>query len=151
VKRHKFLPLLAALAALPCVVLAGCSRDTASSGAPPTVICGTTIWTAAAGAVVQNVSHGGSVTHVSAGENIFLRVSDSCSTGVSVTVDPSDAARVVTSAPSKDGKVTAVVLEPRQHVFTIRLTSPHRPSYVVKVDVADLPRAFATPRSTGGP
>jgi hypothetical protein len=150
VRSHRLLTLLAAIVALPAAALTGCSSVTSSSGAPPTVICGKTIWKAAAGASVQDVSHGGSVTYVSAGDYVFLRVSRSCTTGVAVTIDPSDAAQILTTAPSKDGRAAAVVIAPHQHKFTVDLTSPGGPSYIVRVNVPRLPSTSSSSPSPSG-
>lgn len=122
--------------------LTACS-EARSSGAPPTVVCGTTLWSGAEGAIVQNVSHGGAVTQVSAGGDLFLRVSNTCTTGVTVQVRPSSAARVITTAPSQDGRVSAVVLAPQRGSFTIRLDPAQGKAKIVSVNVAELPPAFS--------
>ena len=106
---------------------AACSQPTVpSTKAPPTVICGTTLSDSAAGAYVQDASSGAAtVSHVSVGGDIYLKLSANCHTGASVTIAPSSAASVVAQARADDGATAAIVLHPRITKFDIQV---HRPS-----------------------
>lgn len=132
-----------ALSVITCTCVLTACAPAASSGAPPTVVCGTTLWSAAAGAWVQDVSRGGAVTKSSAGEYLFLRVSDSCSTGVSVRVQPSDAS-IIKTARSQDGRLSAIVLAPRLHSFSIEIEPPRGAPRTVTVNVEYLPPPSAS-------
>ena len=71
----------AALVTVPMIgMLSGCDTMP-SSGAPPTVVCGTTLSKSAAGAVLSDVSRGGRVRFTTIGGNLYLKVSDDCDHG----------------------------------------------------------------------
>jgi hypothetical protein len=96
------------------VALTGCGGQTGlSSGAPPTVVCGTTLNNSAAGAlVVDGVHNHAVVTSPSIDGLIFVQVSDGCSHGARVTWAPLHAADLVKRARARDGLDAAVVLRP---------------------------------------
>ena len=128
--------------AVPLLLLSGCSY--ASSGAPPTVVCGTTIWSAAAGAVVQDVSSGGTVHTVSAGLNLFLRVSKGCGEGASVSIRPSEAATITKVARAQDGRIAAAVIQPHQTRFRVVLRRADGTTKTVRVELGPLPLPTTT-------
>lgn len=138
---------LRAAAALFCAVAVSglvTACGTKSTGGPPTVECGTTLWSGEPGPIVQDVSHGGTVTHVSVAEYLFLRVSESCTIGVDVQIQPSSAAQVITTARSGDGRASAVVLAPARHAFTIKLSPARGKTKLVTVNVAYLPHSTSS-------
>jgi hypothetical protein len=99
--------------------LAGC-QVTKTSAAPPTVVCGTTLSTSAAGPVVDDLRRRDRVQIAapSVGGLIFLRLTG-CDHGADVTIIPSTAVVIAKTAPATDGKPAAVVLRPVQAVPTI--------------------------------
>jgi hypothetical protein len=105
---------------------AGCSSsDGASSGAPPLVVCGTTLSRSAAGAVMQDASSGPlTINHVTAGGDIYLKLSPHCDAGARVTILPSTAASVVREARTTDAGVAAIVLHPRVTLFNVQVDQP---------------------------
>jgi hypothetical protein len=108
------LPLRLALASLGVLVLTSCTDAAKSSAAPPTKVCGVTMSSSAAGAVLEDVSRGDvDLPGVSVGGNIYLRVAQGCRHGAVVTWTPPDGARLVLDVKSQDGHSTAVVLKPR--------------------------------------
>lgn len=120
--------------------LTGCSGVT--TAAPPLVVCGQTISKLPAGAILQDVSKGGTVTHGSAGGYIYLLVSESCDNGVAVRWEPTTAAQKITVAKTSDGRLAAVVLQPLRTTFTV-LLYPRDSGHPVRVKV-DLPPAPST-------
>lgn len=107
------------------------------NGAPPTVVCGQTLWSGAAGAVLFDASSGDTtITHASAGGYVFLRVAAGCEHGAQVTYAPSTAVAVVRTAVAADGKLAAVVLAPHQGDFTLRIQHPGGGQSTVQVRLA---------------
>lgn len=84
------------------------------SGAPPTVVCGTTLWSGASGAAVNSVWQS-SPAQISVRHEAFIRVSRDCSTGSVVTIDPPAAATITATAKADDGGLAAVVVSPRSN------------------------------------
>lgn len=116
---------LAVAAALAVTALLGCTRQTGvSNGAPPTVVCGTTLNSSAAGAVVVDaVDHHAVITGPSVGGLLFIRISDDCAHGARVSWTPSQAAVLAKEAPAHDGLAAAVVLRPATATATFAVTA----------------------------
>ena len=120
----------------------GCSSSGtgAGGGLPPLTVCGQTLWSGSAGAVLDVVTGGGAkVTSLSAGFLLFLKVSDSCQDGASLTWEPSSAAEIFRSAKAADGKLAAVYLKPLAKSFTLILTSSAGKKTTVPVSLSALP------------
>ena len=60
------------------------------------------------------------IRQTSAGDDLYLQVSDDCDHGVT-PIFPAAAATVVTTAKAKDGKPAAIVLEPHRKAFDIQV------------------------------
>lgn len=96
----------------------GCSGT--SSGAPPTVVCGKTLDSTAAGATIYDIA-GGSLPPVRSPTVrglVFLKVSHSCQTGSDLALTPPDTLQIVDVARASDGKYAAVALKPIRLVST---------------------------------
>jgi hypothetical protein len=106
-----------------------------TTAAPPTVVCGTTLSRSAAGPVLSDVSHGGRVKFVTIGGELFLKVSDDCDRGVTVTWSPRTAATELLVARTSDGRRAAVVLQPNVNLFEITLSRPGGRTFHVTVDL----------------
>ena len=94
-------------------VLAGCIGRT-SSAQSATVICGKTLAHSATGAVVVDATKPGPlrvVTDSTADGLLIVRVAN-CAHGDNLSIDPGNAARILKTAPSKDGRTAAVLLQP---------------------------------------
>lgn len=92
--------------------VAGCV-PTATSAAPPTVVCGTVLSNSAAGMVVYNATrHLPTINDVTVGNVLAFRVARGCGTGARVTWVPSSAAHLVKAAYAGDGQMVAVILKP---------------------------------------
>ena len=115
-----------ALVIVACSVAACGNRSpAASSGAPPTVVCGQTISDSAAGATVTDATRSGAVTVADETVGgVVLRVSNSCKTGATVRIIPSNAMRVSTEAHAKDGQLAAMVLVPQAKTADIQISRP---------------------------
>jgi hypothetical protein len=126
-------------AALALVAPAGCIPGL-SSAAPATVICGKTLAHGDTAAEIVDATKPPPlrvVTRPTTGDLIIVRVSN-CAHGDNLTIDPGDAARIVRTAPSKDGRTAAVVLRPvPAATFRIHGSGPNS---------FDLPVALATKR-----
>jgi hypothetical protein len=120
---------LALLAAI-VTVLSGCDT-TGSSGAPPLVVCGTTLSRSAAGPILDDVSSGGRVKEQTIGGWLFLKVSSDCDHGATVSWSPNGAAKLLATAPANDGRAAAVVLRPNETRFTITLQEGKRKTEVM--------------------
>lgn len=105
--------LTGALVALSSLAAACRSTEGPRSGAPPTVICGHTISTSAAGPVVTDATQPGqiTVTNETVG-GIFLLLTRSCTAGAVVSTTPPTAMQTAAAAPARDGRAAAVVLRP---------------------------------------
>lgn len=118
-------------------LLTSCTPGTgASTGAPPLVVCGQTIWTGAEGAVVQDVSAGGTVTVASAGGDLFLKVSQNCSRGAVVTLPPQSTVQIVATATATDGRTAAIVLKPVRPDFSLSLLGQDGKTRTVRVSLS---------------
>lgn len=120
---------LAVAVVLAVTALLGCTRQTSvSNGAPPTVVCGTTVNATPAGAgLVDATRHHQVITVPSVRGLLFIKVSDDCAHGALVTWNPAQAATLVKEAPARDGlAAAAVVVRPATPVFavTARRTGP---------------------------
>jgi hypothetical protein len=76
---------------------------------------------------------------MSAGENLFLRVSKDCGSGVTVSVMPSGAGTITKVAHSDDGRITAAVIHPSQSEFRIVLRRPDGRTTTVHVELGPMP------------
>lgn len=117
---------LAAAAALAATFVAGCDQAAGSTGRssadPPTIVCGTVLNDSPASAGGYDaVNHHRTVTGTSAGDLLFIRVSDDCLHGADVTWAPATAAPLDKRARAGDGLDAAVVLRPttRTAAFTV--------------------------------
>jgi hypothetical protein len=125
---NMMVPRLLADPVLALVFAQGCGGSSSlgiSSAAPPTIICGTTLDDTPGGAVVEDATHNHRViTAASARMLVFVRVSDSCASGATVTWTPAHQAVLVAQAKAKDGKAVAVALRPatRHAKFRLRAT-----------------------------
>lgn len=116
--------LLAAAMAL----LAACGAEGPSSAAPPLVICGTTMSSTAAGAVLYDAttdpplivarsagdvlrSAGDVLVSASSLGVVFLRLANGCSRGVTLSIEPASAATIAREARADDGLTVAVALD----------------------------------------
>ena len=124
--------------------LAACSTGVAkSSAAPPVVACGQTLYSGAAGATVDDITESSTpIRSVTAGWEIFLRVSDSCSTGSSVAFNPASAATIVKSADAGDGRPVFVIIQPLAKDFTVTAHEGDR-TYSVAIRLQEIPSASA--------
>lgn len=124
------------------IALSACTGPRLSTAAPPTVVCGTTIWDAPAGAVVLDVSDGGTVTNLSVGGYLFLRVNRGCQAGASVTIVPAAAGKIMKTARARDGRAAAVVIMPERPSFDIRLKHADDATELVKVRLGSIPQTL---------
>lgn len=126
--------VLAALA----VALAGCGtgQTGASNGAPPTVVCGTTLSDSAAAPALTDAVHGHrAITGPSVGGLIYLKVSDDCAHGARVTWTPAQAASLVQGAPARDGLDAAIVLRPATLTATFTVSARRNGTVVASISV----------------
>jgi hypothetical protein len=70
------------------------------------------------------------INHVTAGGDIYLKLSPHCDAGARVTILPSTAASIVREAPTTDGGLAAIVLHPRVTHFNVQV---HQPSGTVEL------------------
>lgn len=136
---RRALRTVAGVASVLCLglLLTGCGGVT--TAAPPLAVCGQTISNLPAGAILQDVSRGGTVLHGSAGGYIYLRVSESCDNGATVRWEPMTAAQKITVAKASDGRLAAVVLRPLRRTFTVLLHSRDAGPVRVRVDLPPAP------------
>jgi hypothetical protein len=118
-----------------------------SSGAPPTVVCGVTLNSSAAGALLYETARNGKAPGLSVGGRAYVRVSASCTRGADVELSPPGAACVVRVAPAKDGLPAAVVVQLIQPVDRITVRS-HRGS--TATGQLDIPIGADAPASSAG-
>ena len=88
--------------------LAGCG---ATSGAPPTVVCGRVLSRSEAGIEVYTIwgrgAHG-VVRYPTVGNVMYVQVARGCSTGSEVQIRPAGLLRVVKSVRARDGRFVVV-------------------------------------------
>ena len=128
------LPLVAV-----AVIGASCSSTEApSSGAPPLIVCKTTLSDVAAGALMTDatVPHA-SITGETGGGVVVLKVSPGCEHGGSYVIDPPTAASLSKIAPADDHKVAAVVLSPKIASFDVRVIHPDGSTGIVEVRLGE--------------
>ena len=129
--RRRWKPAIPALAAIVAmftvpVGVTGCasSEPHVTTGAPPTVICGTVLNDSAAGAVVYDATRQlSTVKHTTVGGLLIFRVARGCDEGTRVCWTPSSAAHLLKAANAKDGQTAAVVLEPTRPRAAFRLVA----------------------------
>ena len=132
----------------------GCSSSGtgASSGAPALTVCGQTLWDAAAGAtLVDLTTDDAKIMSASDGYQLFFKLSGSCQGGASLTWAPSSAAKIVRSVRTADGKLAAVILQPLAKVFTLTLTSSAGKETRIPVSLPALPSVQGTRSASATP
>lgn len=139
--------LLVGLATLACC--ASCSLlPPSSQESPPPKICGKRLSDSPAWPVVQDAtSQNVTVTAVTVGNVIMLRVASGCRSGADVAVDPGDAAGIVDDIRASDGRYTAVVLQPHRDAFTVRVRRSPTSVSVVTVEGLTVQAPTAAPTS----
>jgi hypothetical protein len=121
------------VAALVIAALSGCASETVRHGARPLVVCGTTLWSGAAGAVIVDATgRSASVNNVSSGNNIYLELVDGCQIGASISI-PAAGAKILKVSHSHNGRLAAVVLRPRRNDFTVQVRRPDGSTTAVSV------------------
>jgi hypothetical protein len=134
------IPALAAVVAMSAVPVGvtGCasSRPQVTTGAPPTVVCGTVLNDSAAGAVAYDATRQlPTIKHPTVGGLLIFRVTRGCDAGTHVTWTPSSAAHLVKAADAKDGQVAAVVLNPARPRAAFRLIATRNGRVVASATV----------------
>jgi hypothetical protein len=128
---------VAAAAVLVAAGGSGCAKAVGtSSGAPPTVVCGTTLSRSAAGAVVSDATRPmPTISFPTVGNVLYIRVARGCAHGAHVQWTPSSAAHLVKAARAADGLPVVVVLGPRtpHSVFRVTATRDGRTVASIKV------------------
>jgi hypothetical protein len=84
--------------------------STRSSGAPPVSFCGQTLYSGAEGLFVQSLKSLSGRTHIAVGQVFLLKLTDSCSAGYAVQLNPSGGAMIFGRVVAHDGGVTAIAL-----------------------------------------
>ena len=98
----------------------------ATSAAPPTVVCHTVLNDSAAGPVLYDATRRlPTIPHVSVGGLLYFHVARGCAHGTHVRWIPSSAAHLVKAAHARDGLPAAVVLEPNGPRSAFRLIGTH--------------------------
>jgi hypothetical protein len=129
--------LLASVGVSILLVSCGPAAGDKSMAAPPTVVCGTTLSSSPAGAVVEDaVGRHQTITETTVGDLLFIKVSDNCKHGARVTWTPASAATLVEQALAKDGQPVVVVLKPGPRPVHMTLTSTRNGSTIGYVTVA---------------
>jgi hypothetical protein len=118
------------------------SHDWTTSAAPPLRVCGTTVYSGAAGAVVTDANGlVASVTSLTTGAGIYLKLSDSCAHGATLIVPTGDAT-IVATAHTSDGAVALIGLTPKRGNFTLVAKRPGSYSTAISIDIGDLPPTY---------
>lgn len=92
------------------------------------------------GATITDIADGGGpLVSLSAGNLIFVQVSDGCQSGVDLSWQPPSAAVIVKRAVAQDGRLAAVGLQPLRARFTLTLTRVDGTSERVSVRLAQPP------------
>jgi hypothetical protein len=111
------------------------SQDWTTSAAPPLRVCGTTVYSGAAGAIVTDANGlVASVTSLTAGAGIYLKLSDSCARGATIIV-PIDDATIVATAHTSDGAIALIGLTPKRGNFTLVAKRPGSYSTAISIDI----------------
>jgi hypothetical protein len=122
----------------------------ASSGAPHLVVCGQLLSAGAAGPVVYDIASRRypTVTNVTVGGVIYVKVSDSCTRGAAVRITPVTAFDTVRTVRASDGRVVLVELHPEIRQAATLTATPSGPSgpggggpEELRLDVAVVPPA----------
>ena len=123
--RKPTVPVLAAVVTMSVgsVGMTGCSSEPqATSGAPPTVVCGTVLSDSVAGAVVYDATRPLRIVRdLTVGGVLIFRVARGCDAGTHVTWTPASAAHLVKAVSARDGQTAAVVLKPARPHAAFRL------------------------------
>jgi hypothetical protein len=107
-----------------------------TTGAPPTVVCGTVLSDGAAGPVVFDATRRLPVIrYLTVGDVLMFRVARGCAQGAHVTWVPSSAAHLVRAAYASDGHMAAVVLKPGGPHASFRLTGTRNGTVVASATV----------------
>lgn len=131
-------PAAATIAALTIAACgSACSPPvTGYSGAPPTVVCGTTLDRSAAGAVIDNATRPWpTVSFPTVGGVLYIRVARGCAHGAHVHWTPPGAARLVRAARAADGLPVVVILKPRTPHSVFRVTATRDGQTVASIKV----------------
>lgn len=124
-------------ATITCALMAvsGCG-PTASTAAPPMVICGIDLHNSPAGTVLDDATRKLPViTYTDLEGQLYLRVARGCDHGSTVTWDPTAAARLVKVANAKDGRPVAVVLKVSGPRAAFQLTAKQNNQVVASATV----------------
>jgi hypothetical protein len=78
------------------------------------------------------------INHVTAGGDIYLKLSPHCDAGARVTILPSTAASIVIEAPTTDGGLAAIVLHPRVTHVNVQVHQPSGTAQLVQVALEGL-------------
>ena len=89
------------------LITVSCSR---SSGTRPVSFCGQTLYSGAQGFEVQSLKSLSGRTHIAVGQVLLLKLTDSCSSGYAVQLNPSGGAMIFGRVVAHDGGVTAIAL-----------------------------------------
>lgn len=128
----------AALGIAFAALVAGCvnhPHPAASTAAPPWRVCGHTLYSAPAGPVFVNTWRWPStrpITHLSAGNALYLRFTRHCTGGVEVEFRPHSAATISKAVDGEHGLLGAIV-EPRRNRFDIRIVRGDPATQVLRV------------------
>lgn len=134
--RRGVLVLAGVVASIFSTGVAGCGTN-ASSGAPPTVVCGTVLSgdTAAGPTVFSAWEHLPTIKGTTVGGVLIFRVARGCDTGAHVTWVPSSAAHLVKAVYARDGQMVAVVLRPSGPHAAFRLIATRNGKTVASATV----------------
>lgn len=129
--------LAASVGFVACLLAAGCSSSSDkkrnSSKAPPLVVCGTTLWDGASGAVLTDAeAETVRVDGVSAGGNVYLKLAADCDTGAQVTIPAGDAT-LVTAARVEDTNYAAIAIRPIAKSFDLQVTRPGHKGSTIEI------------------
>jgi hypothetical protein len=97
-------------------------------------VCGKSLGTGAQVPVVHDATSGDrTVTLRSVGDEFWLRLTDSCSNGVTLRAQPPDAATLIKQIPASDGKPVVVELRANQPDFALLLSRPNGAHSTVRI------------------
>lgn len=140
--RLDLLPVLGAVAlVLSLAAAVGCGAGGNSNGARPWTVCGQVVWSSASGPVVQDVTATKVVTvsALSSGFDVFLRLTGDCAHGADVTISPSGSATYDGQARARDGRLTAVALHPKRGVSSIDVAIKRQSGFNTLVRIRLMP------------
>jgi hypothetical protein len=119
--------------------VAGCAAPAnpqQTTGAAPTVVCGTELSDSAASpAVFDATRHLPVIQYTTVGGVLMFVVARGCAKGTHVTWVPASAARLIKAAYAKDGQLAAVVLQPDRPQAAFRLIGTQNGAVVASATV----------------